>query len=333
MSIVEILFRPISFFFLIPTVLILYIMMNNFVQMQPEIDSIFDSVCANPYQNIPFFNNYPLLPGQFIVQFIKPVSGFDMELKYYQSYINFINAYYNPSMSVKNADLNIGPSDPDTFITRQNYGFLRQCLNSVCICVVDSGARQFNAENFTYMSCLSTIFSYSPAKGNFTAKVNALRLSDTSNLLSDFSILNQSIFSVLSSLASDGSAEAQTIRNCYNYVSFYAPASSKVKSMKFSSSANEVAYYYDSQNPYSPNSFYDELANFYQKTQGGLMYKIVNCATIPNEESCVYTNDIKSNFLTVSDYEKVFIAFSTQNIKLTLRGILNPEYNLIEVNE
>ncbi|MDD4354128.1 MAG: hypothetical protein PHN56_06770 [Candidatus Nanoarchaeia archaeon] len=42
MSIVEILFRPISFFFLIPTIILLFVIMNNFIEIDPALTNIFD---------------------------------------------------------------------------------------------------------------------------------------------------------------------------------------------------------------------------------------------------------------------------------------------------
>ncbi|MDD4354032.1 MAG: hypothetical protein PHN56_06270, partial [Candidatus Nanoarchaeia archaeon] len=220
--------------------------------------------------------------GSFFVQFIIPNSDFELDKKYYQSYLDIINAFSSDNLLMKDVDIS-----NEKQVTRENYGLLRQCTDSSCFCLAESGAAEFNLDNYKELLCLSTVFSYDVARIEFKTKFNELKTES----LNDYEVLNQTLFFVLDSLALDASSSATKIKNCYNLVNNtnFLFSNYEAFSLIHFNTSSVISY-----------DYYEILKNFYELTDGGIIFKIKTCSTIPNKNSCVYTKDVKGNFILVN---------------------------------
>ncbi|MDD5054582.1 MAG: hypothetical protein PHG04_04390, partial [Candidatus Nanoarchaeia archaeon] len=118
MSLVEIIFRPISFFFLIPTIFLLMVLALNFWEPTPKLDNAFDVICNNEGQNLPVLSDYPVSAGTFLAQFIAP-PGFtisDREFRYYEEAFKILEILYDDSAP---RIIDFGNS---RMLTRKNFG-------------------------------------------------------------------------------------------------------------------------------------------------------------------------------------------------------------------
>lgn len=323
MSLVEILFRPISYFFLIPTIVLLLVLMNNFVEMTPELTSIFDDICSNPSQYLPILTDYRVSEGNFFVQFIVPYDNFVLDKKYYQSYLDIINHYSDENLLIKDVDI----SNEDK-VTRQNYGLLRQCSESACFCLVESGTSQFKLNTYKELLCLSNIFSYNMAKVEFKTKFNAIK----NDGLTDYELLNRTVNHTLFSIKNDYSPEATRIKNCYNLLN------------KINISYSEYPAFsilnYKTPNFDKTSNNYDILKEFYELTDAGILFKIKSCSTIPNEDACIHTKDIKSNFIIVNASDSPsnpitsgpLLFYSPKDYKVNMIAKVINLKNIVEIN-
>lgn len=338
MGIFELIFQPISYFFLVPTIILLLILLNAFVLTNPSIASAFNGVCESQVEQI-LFSDYDAGSGDAFFQVALP-QGFDPTFKYDSKAFEIMKTLYS-DISIKSV---MGTYSGD-IISRQNFGLLRMCEQETCLCAIDTGITDFSFEYFNLTACFHLIYSDDAAKAIFNQSIiNA----DASK--SNYEIFKGGVTDVLDSLNS-----FTQIRECYDLAN---------------SNQFQFSYENDNQFIYSsiPNSnkeISDLLENFYEITKAGLLFHIKECSLIPNKDYCTYTQDITGDYLigaNQTSYAKYMSIFGSQQqynryisqtgeipkinlrddfkliigiapkAQLSLKGIINQQENLIIIS-
>ncbi|MFA5333722.1 MAG: hypothetical protein WC376_04475 [Candidatus Nanoarchaeia archaeon] len=288
MGLFELIFQPLNFLFLIPTIIMLLFLINSFTITNQSIISAFNAVCEGEIEQF-LFSGYTVDTKTVFFQFVYPENkvndNFDLMLEYNDKSFKILDAMQDSAANLKNIVIN----EKGKKVVRKNFGLLRQCSDETCLCVADTGINNFNFSYLGQYACFSLLYAYKPSMDAFDTYV---KTSDSSK--SDYEIFNEAVASAVSSL-NPTEAQANKIKNCYDYIN---SAEIKLDSLKYEQ------FLYKQSVPGSNNEIFTFLNDFYFNTQASLLFDIKECSKIPNEDNCIHTSDIRSNYLILSgDYK------------------------------
>ena len=138
MGIFELIFQPLNFLFLIPTIILLIVLINSFGVTNPSIVSAFNAVCDSEVEKY-LFSEYSTDSKTAFFQFAFP-DDFDLMLEYNDKSFKIIEAMQDSVANLKSTVLN----EKGKLLTRKNFGLLRQCIDETCLCVVNTGINNLN---------------------------------------------------------------------------------------------------------------------------------------------------------------------------------------------
>jgi alpha-tubulin suppressor-like RCC1 family protein len=283
MGLFELIFQPINFFFLIPTIVLLLFLLNSFATTNASISSSFDNVCASENEQY-LFSDYSVSSGDVFFQFVFPQdSSFDLMLEYNDKSLRILESLYDSSSNIRAVVL----GTQGKLLTRQNFGLLRQCSDETCLCIADTGINNFDFSYINITACFSLLYAYGPSRiafDDYTKNANASK--------GNYQIFSEAVSSARLSLNPTDDKAIKAI-NCYNYMDSLDLGAYLLKNEQFLYKEKVL----------SNNEIHAFLSEFYLNTQASLLYNIKDCSKIPNKDDCMHTSDVKSNYLVLpKDY-------------------------------
>ncbi len=273
MSLFELIFQPITYFFLIPTIILLLVLINSFVTTNPPLSTIFETPCASTVSQ-PLFSDYATNTGTIFFQYTFP-ANFNLPLKYNDKAFEIMASLFDSKNDIKSKI-----SDSETKISRKNYALLKQCSDKTCLCIADTHIPNFSFSYFEFTSCFNLLYEDNTARKAFNNYIQ-------SNSGDDLTLFIGAINAGLAALPI-----VHPAKECYSYInttkSYFGLKKSQTKDNEF---------FYLKTLPETNPQIYEILSEFFLKTQGSLMFDIIDCSVIPNENYCTYTQSIKGNYI------------------------------------
>jgi hypothetical protein len=273
MSVFELIFQPITYFFLIPTIILLLVLINSFVSTNPSLSTIFETPCASTVSQ-PLFSDYATNTGTIFFQYTFP-ANFNSPLEYSEKAFEVMGSLFDSANNIKSTI-----SDSQIKISRKNYALLKQCSDKTCLCIADTNIPNFNFSNFDLTACFNLLYEDDAAREAFN---NYIR----SNSGDDLALFRSAVNAGLATLSA-----VHPAKECYNYIN---GKKSNFDSKKSPNTDNE--FFYFKSLPETNLQIYEMLSEFFLKTQASLMFDIIDCSVIPNENYCTYTQSIKGNYI------------------------------------
>jgi hypothetical protein len=320
----EQIFQILAFIFLLPSIGFLIFLLSSFIDLSPSIETSFTSVCESQ-GSVYLFSDYQVSNSEVAFHFLDSDS-LTKNFEYNEKGFSILSSLYN-DVSLKE----IINTESDKIIFRKDYGLMNACKDESCLCIASTNVQNFNFDNFELTACFPRLYSNIQAQQWFDEEAKSLP-----DKYSSYEIFSQSISYVLEKIDESSDNELKEIKACYEFMS-----NNNFNQLVFGS--DNFEYLNDERIMSSNNAIGEFLLEFYDLTQAGLMYDLKSCAKIPNQDNCIHTSDVRSNFMILPFEDNcnldscrksysLFIGYNSDENKVSIRGKIIKLMNLIEIN-